>query len=143
MSQVKRKFKEDEKVYVVDFWGTSNGAAAFAVGAIVVSVNEEKEMVGLVLYGDTYQIYSFADYGRLIFDTAIEANKAASRLPSPGDIVYQKIGERVYKEQVDSIGGYVDDVYDLKIYFKSGRNASTKKMGVTIFNDEATARNKK
>ena len=43
MSQVKRKFKEDEKVYVVDYWGTSNGAAAFAVGAIVVSVNEEKE----------------------------------------------------------------------------------------------------
>ena len=144
MSQVKRNFKVKDKVYVVDYWGTSKGAAAFAVGAFIVSINEAERTLCAVLYGDTYQVYSFRDYGRLFFDTAIAANEAASKLPKPGDIVYQRKGERVYKEQVDSIGGgYVEDVYDLKVYFKSGRNVSTKKMGVTVFFNEAAARNKK
>ena len=144
MSQVKRNFKVEDKVYVVDYWGTSKGAAAFSVGAEIISVNEGKQTFCAVLYGDTYQVYSFADYGRLIFDTSIQANEAASKLPKPGDVVYQRKGERVYKEQVDSIGGgYVNEVYDLKVCFKSGRNVSTKKMGITVFFEEAEARNKK
>jgi hypothetical protein len=79
----------------------------------------------------------------LIFDTSIEANTAASKLPHPGDVVYQRIGNRVYKKQMDSIGGgYVDDVYDLKICFKKGKSVSSKEMGVTVFLDESEARNK-
>ena len=144
MSQTKRDFNKNDKVYIVDYWGTSKGAAAFSVGAEIISVNEEKQTFCAVLYGDTYQVYSFADYGRLIFDTSIEANTAASKLPHPGDIVYQRIGNRVYKKQMDSIGGgYVDDVYDLKICFKRGKAVSSKEMGVTVFLDEAEARNKK
>lgn len=143
MSQVKRNFQKSDEVYVVDYWGTSKGAAAFSVRALIIDVDEEKQTFCALLYGDTAQVYSFADYGRLIFDTSIEANKAASKLPTPGDIVYQRIGNRVYKKQVASIGGgYVDNVYDLKICFKRGKSVSTKKMGITVFLNEASARNK-
>lgn len=143
MSQVKRNFEKNDEVYVVDYWGTSKGAAAFSARALIIDVDEEKQTFIGVLYGDTYQRYSFADYGRLIFDTSIKANEAASKLPKPGDIVYQKIGNRVYKKEVYSIGGrYVNDVYDLKICFKRGKDVSTKEMGVTVFIDEAAARNK-
>ncbi len=143
MSQVKRNFKKNEEVYVVDYWGTEKGAAAFSVRALIIAVDEKKQTFCGVLYGDTYQTYSFADYGRLIFDTSIEANTAASKLPKPGDIVYQRIGDRVYKKEVDSIGGgYVDDVFDLKICFKRGRAVSTKEMGVTVFLNAADARTK-
>ncbi len=143
MSQIKRNFKKNDEVYVVDYWGTSKGAAAFSARALIIDVDKEKQTFCGVLYGDTYQVYSFADYGRLIFDTSIEANTAASKLPIPGATVYQKIGNRVYKKQVDSIGGgYVNDVYDLKICFKRGKSVSTKEMGVTVFLSEADARAK-
>ena len=143
MSRVKRNFKNRDEVYVVDYWGTEKGAAAFSARALIIAVDEEKKTFCGVLYGDTYQTYSFADYGRLIFDTSIEANTAASKLPKPGGIVYQRIGDRVYKKEVDSIGGgYVDDVFDLKICFKRGKAVSTKEMGVTVFLNEADARNK-
>lgn len=143
MSQVKRKFEKNDEVYVVDYWGTSKGAAAFSARALIIDVDEEKQTFIGVLYGDTYQRYSFTDYGRLIFDTSIEANEAASKLPKPGSIAYQRIGDRVYKKQVDSIGGgYVNNTYDLKICFKRGKSVSTKEMGVTVFLDEAAARNK-
>lgn len=143
MSRVKRNFRNNEDVYVVDYWGTSKGSAAFSVRARVIEVDEEKETFVGVLYGDTYQRYSFADYGRLIFDTSIQANDAASKLPKPGDIVYERKGGRVYKKKVTAIsGGYVFEVYDLKICFEKGNSVSTKEMGVTIFFDEATARSK-
>ena len=143
MSQKKRNFKENEEIFIVDYWGTEKGSAAFSVRALVIDVNEEKQTFCGVLYGDTYQKYSFADYGRLIFDTSIEANAAASRLPKPGDIVYQRIGGRVYKKEVNFIsGGHVNEVYDLKICFKRGRGVSTKEMGVTVFLNESEARNK-
>ena len=144
MSQVKRNFKKNDEVYVVDYWGTSKGAAAFSARALIIDVDEEKRTFIGVLYGDTYQRYSFEDYGRLIFDTSIQANEAASKLPKPGDTIYQRIGSRVYKKTADSIGGgYVDDVYDLKICFKQGKCVSTKEMGVTVFLDEAAARENK
>lgn len=108
-----------------------------------MSVNEEKQTFYAELYGDTYKVYSFADYGRIIFDTSIEANEAASKLPKPGDIVYQRKGDRVYKKKVDSIDGeYINDVYDLRICFEKGKSVSTKEMEVTIFFDEATAKSK-
>lgn len=99
MSQLKRDFKKNDEVYVVDYWGTSKGAAAFSARALIIDVDEEKRTFIGVLYGDTYQRYSFEDYGRLIFDTSIQANEAASKLPKPGDTIYQRIGSRVYKKR--------------------------------------------
>lgn len=92
-------------------------------------------------YGDTYQRYSFEDYGRLVFDTEKEANKAAGKLPKPKSVVYQKIGKRVYKKTVSGIGGhYVDNIYDLLIRLNKGQDVSTKKIGISIFLTEADAR---
>ena len=91
-------------------------------------VDEENKTFDAVLYGDTYQRYSFEDYGRLIFDTAKEANEAAGKLPKPQSVVYQKIGKRVYKKTVSGIGGhYVDNVYDLKICFDKKETLSLQK----------------
>ena len=143
MSQVKRNFRKNDVVYVVDYWGTLNGSAAFSVRAIVIDVDEEKKNFDAVLYGDTCQRYGFEDYGRLVFDTAKEADDAANKLPTPGTMVYLRKAGRVYKRKVDSIGGgYVDDKYDLNIRFERGENISIKELGVTIFIDEPTAKYK-
>ena len=143
MSQVKREFNKNEDVFVVDYWGTEKGAAAFSARAHIIEVDEENRMFIGVLYGDTYQRYSFSDYGRIVFDTSIEANKAASKLPKPGDIIYQKVGNKVYKKEVHSIsGGHVNGVYDLEICFKKGKNISIKEFGVTLFASLDAARSK-
>ena len=137
----KRDFKVKQTVYVVDCWGAKNGMQAFEAYAKILYVDEKKRNFNAVLYGDTYQRYSFEDYGRLIFDTAEEANEAAGKLPKPKSVVYQKIGKRVYKKMVCGIGGYyVDNVYDLIIRLNKGKDISTKEIGIFIFLNEADAR---
>ena len=107
--ECKRDFKVNQTVYLVDYWGTNNGTQAFEAEAKILQVDEENKTFDAVLYGDTYKRYSFEDYGRLIFDTAKEANEAAGKLPKPKSVVYQKIGKRVYKKTVSGINEhYVD-----------------------------------
>ena len=136
--ECKRDFKVNQTVYLVDYWGTSNGSQAFEAQAKILQVDEENKTFDAVLYGDTYQRYSFEDYGRLIFDTEKEAIEAAAKLPRPKSVIYQKIGKRVYKKTVIDIGGhYVDGVYDLKIRLNKGKEVSTKEMGISIFLNES------
>ena len=139
--QCERDFEVYQTVYLVDYWGTDNGSQAFETQAKILQVNKDDRTFDAVLYGDTYQRYSFEDYGRLIFDTAKEAAEAANKLPKPLSVVYQKIGKRVYKKTVSGIGGhYVDNVYDLKIRFNKGKDISTKEIGTSIFLNESEAR---
>ncbi len=139
--ECKRDFKVNQTVYLVDYWGTNNGSQAFEAEAKILQVDEENKTFDAVLYGDTYQKYSFEDYGRLIFDTAKEAAEAANKLPKPLSVVYQKIGKRVYKKTVSGISGhYVDNVYDLKIRLNKGKDVSTKEIGISIFLNESDAR---
>ena len=139
--ECKRDFKVNQTVYLVDYWGTNNGSQAFEAEAKILQVNEENKTFDAVLYGDTYQRYSFEDYGRLIFDTAKEAAEAANKLPKPLSVVYQKIGKRVYKKTVCGIyGHYVDNVYNLIIRLNKGKDVSTKEIGISIFLNESEAR---
>ena len=139
--ECKRDFKVNQTVYLVDYWGTNNVSQAFEAQAKILQVNEENKTFDAVLYGDTYQRYSFEDYRRLIFDTAEEANEAAGKLPKPKSVVYQKIGKRVYKKTVCGIyGHYVDNVYNLIIRLNKGKDVSTKEIGISIFLNESEAR---
>lgn len=140
--ECKRDFKVNQTVYLVDYWGTNNGTQAFEAEAKILQVDEENKTFDAVLYGDTYKKrYSFEDYGRLIFDTAKEANEAAGKLPKPKSVVYQKIGKRVYKKTVSGINEhYVDNVYDLIIRLNKGKDVSTKEIGISIFLNESDAR---
>lgn len=142
---LKRRFKQGESVYVVDYWGTSNGAMqALAVGAAIVKVNEKDKTFTAILYGDTYRTYSFKDYGRLIFDTFNEAARAAGKLPKPQTTVYQVIGKRVYKKLVKSIyERYTDGAFDLVVEFNKGKEVSTKEIGHSLFLSESDARESK
>lgn len=141
LKQCRHDFKVNQTVYLIDYWGTNNGSQAFETEAKILQVDEENKTFDAVLYGDTYQRYSFEDYGRLVFDTEKEANKAACKLPKPLSIVYQKIGKRVYKKTVSGIGGhYVDNIYDLLIRLNTGKDVSTKEIGISIFLNEADAR---
>lgn len=136
-----RIFKKDQWVYVVDYWGTNNGAQAFAESALILRVDEKKQTFLAVLYGDTYKTYSFNDYGRLIFDSASEAITAANKLPKPKTTVYQIIGKRVYKKLVLDIYGYhVAGTYDLVVCLSKGKNVSTKEVGHSLFLNESDAR---
>ncbi len=140
---LKRSFKNGELVHVVDYWGTCNGSQAFATGAEILRVNERDKTFYAVLYGDTYQTYSFKDYGRLIFDTPKEAEEAAYKLPKPKTTVYQVIGKRVYKKLVTGIcGQYNDGAYDLVIELEKGKDVSTKEIGKSLFLNESDAREK-
>lgn len=139
--ECKRDFKVKQTVYLVDHWGAENGSQAFGTQAEILQVNEDNQTFDAVLYGDTYQRYSFEDYGRLIFDTAKEASEAADKLPKPKTVVYQKIGKRVYKKKVCHISGhYVDNVYDLILCLNKGKAVSTKEIGNSIFLKESEAR---
>ena len=139
--ECKRDFKVNQTVYLVDYWGTNNGSQAFETCAEILHVDKKSKTFNAVLYGDTYQKYSFEDYGRLIFDTAEEAVKAANKLPKPKSVIYQKIGKIVYKKTVLGIDGhYVDGVYDLKILLNKGKDVSTKEIGISIFLNESDAR---
>lgn len=137
----KRIFKEDQCVYVVDYWGTNNGTQAFAELALILKVDEKKQTFLAVLYGDTYKTYSFNDYGRLIFDSSAEAITAVNKLPRPQTTVYQIIGKRVYKKLVLGIDEqYVDGAYDLVVCLSKGKNVSTKDIGHSLFLNESEAR---
>ena len=140
-NECKRNFKVNQIVQLVDYWGASNGTQAFEARAEILQVDKKNETFDAVLYGDTYQRYSFKDYGRLIFDTEEKATEAANKLPKPKSGVYQKIGKRVYKKVVLGINGhYVDDVYDLIICLNKGNDVSTKEIGISIFLQESDAR---
>lgn len=140
-----RKFKAGQVIYVVDYWGTDKGTQAFEAYAEIVYVNEDKEAFDAVLYGDTYQTYSFKDYGRLFFDKKEEALIAASKLPKPTSIIYQVIGKRVYKKEV--LGIRIEDIHntaDLVLCLNRGKDISIKEIGVSLFLNESEARaNKK
>ena len=137
----KRSFQVGERVYVVDYWGTNNGTQAFEAQAEILKVDVTAETFTAVLYGDTYQEYSFKDYGRLIFDTSAEAVEASNNLPKPKTIVYQIIGKRVYKKIVEGIGEqYNDGTYDLVVHLNKGKDVSTKELGHSLFINESDAR---
>ena len=141
---LERSFKEGERVYVVDYWGAGNGTQAFKAQAEILKVDVKAKTFTAVLYGDTYQKYSFKDYGRLIFDTSAEAVKAADNLPKPETTVYQIIGKRVYNKLVKGIGGqYTDGTYNLVIRLNKGKDVSTKEIGHSLFFSESDARSKK
>lgn len=139
-----REFKVEQKVYLVDCWGTGIGPQAFKTEAMIVYVNPEDKTFAAVLYGDTYQTYSFEDYGRLIFDTAEAAKEAADKLPKPKSVIYQIIGRRVYKKVVQGITAQcIDGVYDLMIHLSKGKDVSTKEIGISLFFNESDARQNK
>lgn len=133
-----RKFKCGETVYVVDYWG----GEAFKAEAEIIKVYPEESTFTAVLYGDTYQEYSFKDYGRLIFDTEQEAVKEAEKFPEPGSTVYQVVGNRIDKKVACWIeGAYTtSDVYDLVIQLDKEGTISSKELGHTLFVSEAEAR---
>ena len=138
---LKRCFKEGERVYVVDYWGTRNGTQAFEAQAKILTVDVKAKTFTAVLYGDTYQKYSFKDYGRLIFDTSAEATQAANSLPRPKTRVYQIIGKKVYKKHVEGISGqYTNGTVDLVIRLNQGEDVSTKELGHSLFINESDAR---
>jgi len=131
---LKRRFEVGEYVYVVDYWGTSNGTQAFEARADIISVDEKEEVFSAILYGDTVQTYSFQDYGRLIFDNRNEAREAAQKLPKPQTTVYQVRGKSVEERVVDCITGKKNNgVYDIYIRFDDGRKESTQKIGHSLF----------
>lgn len=141
---LKRNFEEGQHIYVVDYWGTNEGTQAFEAGATILKVDEKKQIFLAILYGDTYQTYSFMDYGRLIFDTQNEAVEAADKLPKPKSIVYQLIGKRVYKKLALGIGGqHMDGTYDLVVHLNKGKDISTKEIGQSLFLSESDARKNK
>ena len=138
---LKRSFQVGDCVYVVDYWGTNNGTQAFVAQAVVLEVDVTANTFTAVLYGDTYQEYSFKDYGRLIFDTSAEAVETANSLPKPKTTVYQIIGKRIYKKIVEGIDGqYTDGAYDLVICLNKGKDVSTKEIGHSLFINESDAR---
>lgn len=141
---LKRDFKKGQCVYVVDYWGTSDGTQAFEARAEILEVDEKKQIFLAVLYGDTYKTYSFKDYGRLIFDTSNESINAANKLPKPKTTVYQIIGKRIYKKIVLGIyEQYMDGKFDLVVRLNRGKDVSTKEIGHTLFLDESDARKNK
>ena len=138
--ECKRDFEVNQTVYLVDFWGTNNGSQAFETEARILRVDKKEKTFVALLYGDTYQTYSFEDYGRLIFDTQKEAAKAADKLPKPKSIMYHKVGEKIHKRTVVGIdGNHETGVYDLIIFFDV-HHASTKEIGKTVFFNEEDAR---
>lgn len=144
LNEEKRIFKKGQVLYVVDCWGTSFGMQAFEACAKVIDVDEEAESFDVVLYGDTYQRYNFKDYGRLIFDSKLRAAEVADKLPKPNSIVYQRIGNRVFKKTVDGVQNeYINGFTDLVIHLNKGKSVPIGKIGIEIFLDESSAREKR
>ena len=137
----RRKFQIGEIIYVVDYWGANGGTQAFPAKAKILKINEKEEAFIAIVYGDTYQRYSFKDYGRLIFDTLSEATEAADNLPKPMTTVYQIIGKRVYKKVVEGITvKYTDGILDLVVRLNRGKDVSTKEIGHSLFTNESDAK---
>lgn len=140
---LERNFEKGQYVYVIDYWGTINGTQAFETQARIWDVNNKEKTFTAVLYGDTFQTYSFNDYKRLIFDTSHEANKAVNQFPKPQTIVYHVIGNRVYKKVVLEIYGKNNGTYDLVIRLNKGKDISSKEINHSLFLSETDARNYK
>ena len=141
MSGERNNFKVGKYVYVVDWWGTSDGMQAITVRAKILDIDVNAGTFFALLYGDTYVKYSFKDYGRLIFDTQKEAVIATNKLPKPKTTIFQRIGKRVYKKVVKGIGSrYNDGIYDLIILLNRGQDISTKEIGHSLFLNESDAR---
>lgn len=140
---LKRNFEKGQYVYVIDYWGTINGTQAFETQARIWNVNNKEKTFTAVLYGDTFQTYSFSDYKRLIFDTSNEAANAAKQFPKPQTIVYHVIGNRVYKKVVHGIYGKNNGTYDLIIRLNKGNDISSKEINHSLFLTEKDARNNK
>lgn len=139
--ELTRRFLPGTYVHVVDYWGTDDGTRAFEAAAKIVDVDEKNETILMVLYGDSYQRYSFKDYGRIVFDTREEAIKVALGLPNPGMTIYQVIANRVYKKRVEGIGGRsTEGTYDLIVHLNKGESVSIKEIGQTLFYYESDAR---
>ena len=129
-----RIFKKGEYVYVVDYWGTSIGMQAFEEEAKILYVEEKKQTFTALLYGDTYNTYSFKDYGRLIFNSRSEAIKVANSLPKPQSIVYVLINNKIYQRKVKGIIGFHESgVFDLYIHFGKKQFESIREIGHSIF----------
>ena len=133
-----------KRVYVIDYWGTSNGTQAFEAEAEIVDVDEKRDTFSAVLYGDTYQTYSFKDFDRLVFDTKERAAAAASRLPKPQTTMYQVIGGgNICKRIVNGIKGeYTDGGYDLLVCIEGGEAVSIKEIGRSLFFSQAEPKRK-
>lgn len=137
----KRKFKQGQTIYVVDCWGTDKGTAAIDTTAMIVKVNEKEKVFEAVLYGDTYQKYSFEDYGCLVFGDRSKAVEAAAKIPKPQTMVYQVIGNRVYTKKVIHINDVqLENGFDLKISLNRGKDISIKEIGVSLFHNKEDAR---
>ncbi len=144
LSKEKRIFKKGQELYVVDCWGSSCGMQAFETYAEIIDIDEEAEGFDLVLYGDTYQRYNVKDYGRLIFDSKSRAAEVADKLPKPTSIVYQRIGNRVFKKTVVGVRNeYINGFTDLVICLNKGKSVPIGKIGIEIFLDESSAREKR
>lgn len=129
-----RKFTVGETVYVVDCWDIDEEFKAKETEAIILYADEKFEFFVAVLYAEEYKVYSFNDYRRLIFDTPEQAANAARKFPKPKEIVYQRIGKKVYDKMVLRITGQVSEgIYDLFIVLENGKTISTKEIGHSIF----------
>lgn len=143
---LKRTFENGECVYVVNYRDTDNGPQAFDAEAKILRVIKENETFRAVLCGNTFKVYSFKDYGRLIFDTRDEAIEAVDKLPKPKTRVYQRIGKRIRRRLVEGIGGnYANEKFemvvpfDLVVHLNKGEAVSTKEIGHTLFLSKADA----
>lgn len=135
----KRQFHKDERIYLVDCWGTSSGPRAFANNATIKVVEATRLIVKLE--GRTYQQYDINDYGRLIFDTHAEAETAASKLPKPNSIIYRKNKDNTTSKYV-VMGIWYKVMYGivkLVIKLENGEDIFTDRIGVDIFLPKETA----
>ena len=139
---LKRKFEEGDLVYVVDYW-KSNVTQTFSVFAEIIQVDNKTKTFTAVLNGNTFRTYSFKDYGRLIFNTLDEANKAVKSFPKAKKTVYQIINQKIYRRTVERISGYSTDIgFDLVLYLDNGKRISTKELGHSLFIKKSDAKKK-
>lgn len=139
----KRQFHKDERIYLVDCWGTSSGPRAFANNATIKVV--EGNNVIVKLEGGIYQKYSIDDYGRLIFDTHAEAEKAAKKLPKPKSIIYLKNEDNTTSKYVVMGIWYKVEKETVKLVIKleNSEDIVIDRIGVDIFLSEESAKAKR
>ena len=138
-----RKLEKNEYVYVLDSKGYSYDEGAFCKAAYVVRVDNKHKNYTVLVYEDKHETYSFNDYGLLIFRSQIEAEKAARALPKPGEIVYQIIGNKIYKRQINCLfSDNSRETIDLILSFTRGKDVSFREIGKSIFFSKEEAEKK-
>lgn len=148
MQNASRNFNDGDVVSVVDTWG----GKAIATTARILHVSKRKKKFMAVLSEDTYRRYDFADYGRIIFDTAEEAKNVADKIPVPGTIVYILKRGKIHEERVIDVcskhnkEGVADIIIKLvedeEAYITA--NISIKQIGEVLFSSKEDAeKNKK